>query len=158
MHQFWVNCIMGLQIAMVVRKQVHDCHHDKHSLPKCLWRRVRNSSSNLFETPCTMHMFINNKVNASMVDLEQKTKASKLLVSKLLDSRCHQHQVPPLLLPSHGPLLPWIGHSCCFRFMPSSTTYCLICCDALVDATHFSLELSISPRPFHTMNNGCFPL
>jgi hypothetical protein len=74
---------MGLQIAMVVvRKQlhqtieqVHDCHHNKHSLPKCLWRRVSNSSSNLFETPCTVHMFINNKVDASMVDLEPKNKS-----------------------------------------------------------------------------------
>jgi hypothetical protein len=41
MHQFWVDCNLGLHIAMIVMqkqlhqtaKQAHDCHHDKHSLP-----------------------------------------------------------------------------------------------------------------------------
>jgi hypothetical protein len=73
---------MGLQIAMVVVQkqlhqrveQVHDYHHDKHSLLECLWIRVSNSSSYLFETPCIVHMFINNKVDASMVDMEPKNK------------------------------------------------------------------------------------
>ncbi len=41
MHWLWVNNNLGLQIAMVVMwrqlhqtdEQVHDYHHDKHSLP-----------------------------------------------------------------------------------------------------------------------------
>lgn len=35
---------------------------------KCLWSKANNWLVNLFETPCIVHVFINNNVDASMVD------------------------------------------------------------------------------------------